>query len=134
MASLRRDIDVGTTSEAAWDALRDFGAVHDRLARGFVTHTRMEDGDRIVTFADGGVARERLITRDDACRRLVYSVVEGRLGPIHHQASVEVVDAPEGRKGCRLVWRTDVLPDHLARVIEPLMDQGAAAIARTLAR
>jgi hypothetical protein len=32
-----------------------------------------------------------------------------------------------------LVWITDVLPDDLGPVIEGLMDEGAVAIARTLA-
>ena len=53
------------------------------------------------------------------------------LGATHHQASVEVHEVLDG--GCRLVWTTDVLPDDLAPLIDGLMDQGAVAIARTLA-
>jgi hypothetical protein len=58
-------------------------------------------------------------------------VVESQLGFAHHQASVEVVDAPEA--GCRLLWTADVLPDAVAPVVNGLMEQGAAAIVRALA-
>jgi hypothetical protein len=44
-----------------------------------------------------------------------------------------VVDAADGREGCRLVWITDALPDDVAPVVGGMMDAGAAAIARTLA-
>jgi hypothetical protein len=131
MASIRKDIPLGASPEAAWEALADFQAVHERVAPGFVTGSRPQGGDRVVTFAAGGEAQERLVTADAAARRLVYTVVRGALGATHHQASVEVHEVPDG--GCRLVWTTDVLPDDLAPLIDGLMDQGAVAIARTLA-
>lgn len=133
MASIRKDIQVGAAPRDAWDALRDYGAVHERVAPGFVTDVGLDGDDRIVTFANGAVARERLVTVDDERRRLVYTVVDGPLGSTHHQATVEVLDAVEGSAGCRLAWTTDVLPDHLAPVIDGMMEQGAAAIARALA-
>ena len=49
-----------------WDALRDVGALHTRLAVGFVTDGRMEPGARVVTFANGVVARELIVAVDDA--------------------------------------------------------------------
>lgn len=132
MASVRKEIDVAAPPPDAWDALRDFGAVHERVAPGFVVDTRVEGRDRLVTFASGGVARERLVTVDDDRRRLVYTVVDGPLGATHHQASVEVQDAADRSAGCRVVWTTDVLPDHFAVPIGRLMDEGAAAISRAL--
>ena len=111
MASICKVIEVDAAPEAVWDALADFQAVHRRVAPGFVTGSRPEGEDRVVTFAAG---------------------VGGGLGATHHQASVEVQDNPGGTGGCRLVWITDVLPDALGPVIEGLMDQGAGAIARTL--
>ena len=36
MASIHREIWIDTPPERAWDALRDVGAIHTRLARGFV--------------------------------------------------------------------------------------------------
>ena len=132
MASIHQDIQVGVPPEQAWAAVRDFGAVHQRVAPGFVTATRLDGDDRVVTFFTGAEARERLVTVDDDRRRLVYTVVESQLGLVHHQASVEVLDG-DGAPGCRLVWTADVLPDEIAPVVGGLMEQGAAAIARAMA-
>ena len=133
MASIHQDIPVGVTPEQAWEALRDFGAVHERVAPGFVTATRLDGDDRVVTFFTGAAAKERLVTVDDVRRRIVYTVVESELGLLHHQASVEVLDADDGADGCRLVWTADVLPDEIAPIVGGLMEQGAAAIARAMA-
>jgi hypothetical protein len=132
MASIRKEIQVRAAPSDAWDALRDFGAVHERVAPGFVVHTRSDGTDRVVTFASGAKARERLVAVDDEHRRLVYTVVDGPLGAAHHQASVEVLDESDGSGGCRLVWITDVLPDGLARSVDGMMEKGAAAIAGAL--
>jgi hypothetical protein len=131
MATIHQDIQLGASPDEAWAAVRDFGAVHVRVAPGFVVDTRCEGSDRIVTFHTGATARERLVAIDDERRRLVYSVVDSALGFAHHQASVEVVDA--NGLGCRLLWTTDVLPDSVAPTVHGLMEEGAAAISRALA-
>ena len=132
MASIRKIISVGAGPQEAWEALADFAAVHERVAVGFVTGVRVEGGDRVVTFANGAEAQERLVSADGEARRLVYAVVKSDLGFTHHQASVEVVDGGDDTEGCRLVWITDALPDEVAPIVDALMDAGAAAIARTL--
>ena len=134
MATVRRTLDLAAAPADVWDALADFGAVHRRVAAGFVRDARTEGDDRIVTFASGAVARERLVGLDAAARRLAYTVVEGRLPSTHHQASVEVVEVPGDDRRCRLVWITDVLPDELAGPIGALMDLGAEAMERCLSR
>ena len=72
MASIRREIEIAVKPETAWESLRDVGAVHTRLARGFVTDVRMEGGDRIVTFGNGAVVRERIVDVDDAGKRVAW--------------------------------------------------------------
>ncbi len=131
MASIRKEIRVAADPATAWDALRDFANVHERVAAGFVTAARVEGDDRIIKFVTGAEVRERLVDVNDDRRRLVYTVVESPLGLSHHQASVEVLDESDG--GSRLVWISDVLPDHVAPTIDGMMTQGATAIARTLA-
>jgi hypothetical protein len=133
MASLRKDIRLGVAPPEAWAALRDFGAVHQRVVPGFVTDAALDGDDRIVTFATGVVVRERLVALDDERRRLVYTVVESSLGLEHHQASVEVLEPAPGTGGCSVVWITDLLPEEVAPSVEAFMDQGAAAMARRLA-
>ena len=132
MATITTDIHLDADPGAAWEAVRDFGAVHERVAAGFVVASRTEGRDRVLRFANGAEARERLVTLDDDHWRLVYSVVDSSLALRHHQASVEVMDADGG--GTRFVWTADVLPDDAAPTIEAMMAQGAAAIARTIRR
>lgn len=133
MASIHIDIPIGADPATAWAAVRDFAAVHQRVAAGFVTDSRMDGDDRIITFENGAQARERLVDLDDERRRLVYSVVESSLGLTHHQASVEIVDPADKGGGSRLVWTADLLPDSVRPIVEAMMGRGAEAITRTLA-
>jgi Polyketide cyclase / dehydrase and lipid transport len=130
MASVHKAIDIEARPQDAWDALRDFGAVHDRLVPGFVVDLKLEGQDRIVTFFNGAVVRERLVAADEVNRRLAYTVVDGPLGSTHHNASAQVLASDDGRT--RFVWITDVLPDELAPTISELMDRGLAVIRQTL--
>jgi carbon monoxide dehydrogenase subunit G len=128
MASIRREVVIGAAPEQVWDALRDVGAVHQRLAPGFVTNVQMEEGARVVTFGNGLVVRERIVALDEAERRLVWSATGGRLS--HHNASAQVFGEGEGRT--RFVWVADLLPDEMAPAIAALIEQGIATIRKTL--
>jgi hypothetical protein len=128
MATVRMEIAVRGVPDGVWQAVRDFGAVHTKVAPGFLTELRMDKGDRVVTFFNGLVARERLVTVDDQACRLVYAVVEGR--PQHYNAAVEV--RPDA-DGSRIVWTIDVLPDDLAPAIQGMMGKAAEAMAKALA-
>jgi len=48
-----------------WEVLRDIGALHTRLVPGFVTDTKLERGECIVTFRNGMVVREPIVDIDD---------------------------------------------------------------------
>ena len=128
MATLRREIPVAGGADAVWQKLRDFGAVHTKVAPGFLTDLKMDKGDRVLTFFNGMVARERLITSDEETCRLVYSVIEGQAS--HYNAAVQVF--PEG-DGSRVVWTIDLLPNELAPAIGGMMDEAVKAMRKTLA-
>jgi len=128
MASIHKEMLVDADPEHVWDAIRDVGAIHTRLARQFVLETRIDGDSRLVTFAGGTVVRERIVDVDTRARRLAYSVVEGRA--THHNASIQVFAA--GDTGSRVVWIADLLPDDLADLVGGMMDQGCAAMKRTL--
>jgi carbon monoxide dehydrogenase subunit G len=128
MATLRREISLAAPIEKVWPAVRDFDHVHTRVAPGFLTANRMDKGDRVLTFFNGMVARERLVTADDAAHRLVYSVIEGQAS--HYNAAVEVL--PDGKDRSRLVWTIDLLPNELAPAIGGLMDQATGVMKKTL--
>ncbi len=122
MASIHKEISLGSPAEAVWDVVRDVGAVHTRFAPGFVVDVVMEEGARMVTFANGMVVREVIVDLDEAARRLAYSVRTERLS--HHNASFQVV--ADGA-GSRLVWIADVLPHEAAVNIGAMMSEGLIA-------
>ncbi|HWH83791.1 MAG TPA: SRPBCC family protein [Burkholderiaceae bacterium] len=126
MASIHQELRLDADPTAVWDAVRDVGAVHTRVAPGFLTACRMEDAPRarIVSFANGMEARELIVDVDDAARRLVWAVVGGRM--THHNASMQVFG--EGERRTRVVWIADLLPDELAPAIGAMIGQGLAAM------
>ena len=130
MASIHKDIPLAAPADDVWDAVRDFGAVHTRLARGFVLDSKLDGEARIVTFSNGTVARELLVDCDDARRRLVYAVISERLK--QHSASVQIV--ADGDVHCRMIWIVDLLPHEIAPYISSQMDLGAAAMQKALER
>jgi carbon monoxide dehydrogenase subunit G len=128
MASIHREIQIEVATVSVWDAIRDVGAIHTRLAPGFVVDTRLEEGARVVTFGSGVVARELIVDVDDDARRLVWAVVGGRM--THHNASLQVFADGEGRS--RVVWIADLLPNELAGYIAGMIEQGMAVMKKTL--
>jgi carbon monoxide dehydrogenase subunit G len=130
MSSIHKDIPIDAHPDDVWDAVRDFGAVHRRLAPGFVTDARLDGDARILTFANGTVARELLIDCDDARRRLAYAIVGERVK--HYSASIQVTADGEARS--RLIWIVDVLPNEIATYIDGQMEHGVIAMQKTLGR
>jgi hypothetical protein len=130
MASIHKDIPIDAHPDDVWAAVRDFGAVHQRLAPGFVIDARLEGDARIVTFHNGTVARELLVDCDAARRRLVYAVISERVK--HYSASVQV--AADGEVRTRIIWIVDVLPNEIAPYIAGQMDQAVLAMQKALGR
>jgi carbon monoxide dehydrogenase subunit G len=127
MASSHREISIDAKADVVWDAVRDVGALHTRLVPGFVVDTRLEQDARVVTFGNGMVVREPILSVDDARRRLAWSAVGG--ATTHYNASLQVF--AEGA-GSRVVWTADFLPHTLADTIGGLQQQGLAIIKQTL--
>jgi Polyketide cyclase / dehydrase and lipid transport/Cupin len=127
MASIRREIVTSTAPHLVWDCIRDVGALHTRLVPGFVVDTRLEPGARVVTFANGMVIKEPIVTVDDGERRLVWSAEGGPL--THYNASVQVFS--EGA-GSRVVWIADFLPHESDQVVRPMMEAGMTAMKKSL--
>jgi hypothetical protein len=130
MASIRKEIETDARPKDVWAAIRDIGALHTRLVPGFVIATRLEPGARVVTFGNGMEIREPIVDLDDAARRLVWTA-EG-VGTTHYNASVQVFEGTDW--GSRVVWIVDLLPHDKKGQIEAMMDQGMAAMKKTLDR
>jgi carbon monoxide dehydrogenase subunit G len=127
MACIRKEILIDASPEDVWAAVRDWGALHERLAPGFAVDTCLDGDDRIVTFGNGTVLRERLVDLDEQTRRLVWSIVDGPY--THHNASAQVF--PDG-EGARFVWTADLLPNELAASTGEAMELGTSVVKQTL--
>jgi Polyketide cyclase / dehydrase and lipid transport len=130
MASIRKELLTKASVDDVWAALRDIGALHTRLVPGFVTDTKLEGGERIVTFGNGMVVREHIVDIDDTDRRLVWAAIGGRL--THYNASAQVCEDADGQS--RLVWIADLLPNEAAGSISLMMEEGMAVMKSTLDR
>ena len=128
MASIRKEVTIDATPEHVWEALRDVGQLHTRVAIGFVTDCRLDGDARVVTFANGMVVRELIVDVDDAARRVAWSAVGGRLS--HHNASTQVFAGDGGTS--RVVWIADLLPHELAPAIAGMIEHGLGAMRKTL--
>jgi hypothetical protein len=128
MASIHHEVVVKMDTDEAWAALREVGLAHRLFAPVLVAGQL--DGDlRTVTFANGMVARERVLDVDDERKRVAYAVLDGPGLEFHH-ASMELVEEGPGR--CRFLWITDFLPKEAAAALQPLIEQGGQALKKNL--
>lgn len=128
MASIRKEITARASVEQVWDAMRDIGALHTRLVPGFVVNTELEPGARVVTFANGRVVRERMISIDDEDRRPVWSATGVLLA--HHNGAAQVIENLDG--STRIVWTAALLPDTATTTVNEMMDEGMSAMKAAL--
>jgi carbon monoxide dehydrogenase subunit G len=127
MATITKEFLIAAPPDKVWNAIRDFHAVHLRVAPGFVTSAAADGNDRILTFFNGAVARERLLGIDEGRRRMAYTIIQGRYA--YHHASFQVFPHDSGS---RVVWITDLLPDALYEISNMMMNRGSEAMIRTL--
>lgn len=128
MATIYKEFSVNASSQFVWEAIKDIGAVHTRLAQDFVTNTVLADDTRTVTFANGFVVQEQVVSIDGAHCRLAYRAVGGKTS--HHNAYFQVF--PVSEAASKVLWVTDLLPDEMREPIEKMVDLGSVAIQRTL--
>ena len=130
MATIQKEIEIARDRSFVWDAIRDIGAIHRRLVPGFVVDCKLEGDARIITFANGMVVRELIVTVDHETYRHAWSA---RGEPFtHHNASIQVFT--EGAAKCRIVWIADLLPNEVSDTVEEMMLQGLGVMKRTLER
>jgi hypothetical protein len=128
MASIRKEVVINAGAADVWDAVRDWGALHERLVPGFAVDSQLDGDHRVVTFFNGAIARELLVDLDDDARRLVWSIVEGSY--THHNGVAQVF--ADGDSRSRFVWSADLLPNELAPPTAELMQRGIDVVKQTL--
>jgi Polyketide cyclase / dehydrase and lipid transport len=130
VASIRKEIETKARPDDAWAAIADIGALHTRLVPGFVVDTKLEPGARVVTFGNGMVVREPIVTIDGTSRRLVWTAEGGRT--THYNASVQVFSHSD--ETTAVVWIADFLPDAMTGQIAAAMEAGLTVMKKTLDR
>lgn len=130
-ATLSREIIIEVPVAQVWDAVRDVGAADKRLAPGLVVSVQLDPEKRIrtLTFANGRVVKEAIISIDDNMRRFAFTMLEGTKAT-HHNGSFQVF--PAGNKATRLVWTSDILPDEEIAQSETVMNLTLVKIRATL--
>src|SRR6266496_2802824 len=128
MATILKEIEIERSKEFVWDAIRDVGVIHRRLVPGFVLDCRLEGDWRSVTFANGTVVRELIVSIDDETCRHSWSACSESL--THHNASVQVFSAGDNK--CRVIWIADLMPNELADTIGEMIGQGLKTMKQTL--
>jgi uncharacterized membrane protein len=130
MATVRREIIIEAAREEVWDAVGDFAGGPMRMSSGVFVDCQLSTPDvRKLTFADGTVAWERLIAKDEQARRIVWGWIGDEV--VHDNTSMQVF-AQSGSRS-RLVWIHDTLPDELAGWLATAMDQLVPVFQQTLA-
>jgi carbon monoxide dehydrogenase subunit G len=110
MASGSVECELKVSADEAWGAVGDFAGV-DKI---FPDLESLEiEGDDRVLGMFGMKIRERLVERDDANRRLVYSIVDGV--PVDsHQGIITVEEVGDGSK---VIWAYEVTPDEMGDIM-----------------
>lgn len=127
MATIHYETIIEVPVASAWRALRDVGSAH-HLFTGVLIDGHLQGDIRTVTFANGMVVREQIVDVNEEDRRVAYTVIDGLFK--HHSACMQLFAAGERR--CRFVWITDLLPNEQVDMVRPLVEQGCAAMKRTL--
>ena len=128
MATIQKEIDIERSKNFVWDAIRDVGSIHKRLVPGFVIDCKLEGDWRTVTFANGMVVRELIVSVDDNLCRHSWGAEHESLD--HYNASVQVFS--EGDQNCRVVWIADVMPNEVAGSISEMIAQALKTMKQTL--
>jgi len=124
-----REFVIDAAPEKVWSAVGDFAEGPARTSPGVIVDCRLDEPDvRTLTFADGTVARERLIARDEKARRIVWGWVGEEVD--HDNTSMQVF--PAGGDRSRLVWIHDTLPDELTAWLATAMDQFVPVVQKAL--
>ena len=124
--TVRKSVTIAKSASDVWDAVSDAGQLHTRVVPGMVTNTTLEDDGevRIVTFGNGMVLTEYMISNDADAMRLAWSAESDQWA--HHNASLQIFAVGEDQ--CEAVWMADVLPHAAGILMEQSLTAGLGAM------
>jgi hypothetical protein len=126
MATVRKSVTILKPASDVWDAVSDAGQLHIRVAPGMVTDTKLEENGevRIVTFANGLVLKEYIISNDAGKMRLAWSAESDQWS--HHNASLQIYSMADDT--CEAAWTADVLPHSASALMDQFLTAGLGAM------
>jgi hypothetical protein len=127
MATIRSHARIHRDPDEVWAVLAD----PTRIVEWFpgVTDATVADGVRTLTLRSGVPVFEDIVTLDHRMRRFQYRIT-GPLPVSYHLATMDVID--DGEPGCLLVYSTEISPDPMAFVLDGVISEGVATLARML--
>ena len=127
MATIRSHARVHRSADEVWAVVGD----PTRIVEWFpgVTAATVEDGGRTLTLAAGLPVFEEIVTLDHRMRRFQYRIT-GPLPVKYHLGTMDVIE--DGQPGCLLLYSTEISPDPMAFVLDGVISEGIATLARML--
>ncbi len=121
MAEARAEIEIDATPQAVWAVVGDFGGLAAWMPG--IESCVVDGGDRLLKLM-GLEITERLESRDDDERTLVYRVVGG-VPVINHKATITVTPSAQGSE---VTWDVEVEPDDMVGLFRDTYQQALAAL------
>lgn len=126
MAEGKVEVEIARSADDVWALIGDFGGIGDWMPG--IDACELE-GDVRKVQTMGIEIHEQMTGRDDAARRVSYSIVKSPMPLEHHLATLTVT--PDG-DGSRLEWAYEVRPDEMAAAFGPVYEGSAQAVKQQL--
>jgi carbon monoxide dehydrogenase subunit G len=126
MASARAHARIDRPADEVWKIVGDPDSIAVWMP-GIDSSSTDASGLRTVVVTGGLEVQEQVGLRDDALRRMQYSIVSGPLPFDEHRATIDVL---EDGDGAILVYAVDVRPDELVSVFSQMTTGAVHALVR----
>lgn len=127
MATIRSHARIDRSADAVWKVVGDPARIIEWFPG--LTGVTVADGHRTLTMRSGLTVEEEIVTLDHRLRRFQYRIT-GPLPVRYHLGTMDVLE--DGRPGCLLVYSTEIEPDPMAFVLDGVISEGIATLARLL--
>ena len=107
MAEVREEGELGVSADEAWKVVGDFVGLIEGMGLPVEVEGEGIGQTRTISMGPAPIV-ERLEERDEAAKKIVYSIVEGPLPVSGYVSTMQLADAGEGRS--KLTWSSTFEP------------------------
>ena len=127
MAQGKAEVSTDRSPDDVWKLVREFGGLETWMPG---VESCVVDGDVRTVGMMGIEVKEQLRGRDEAGRRLSYSIVESPMGNLESHL-VTIAVEPEG-SGSHITWSVEVSPDDLLGLFVPIYEGAIVELKKKL--